>query len=290
MVGWFEGADGVGEGDALAMTRLVSRGISKEKAKQAIDLLLEDKSDEFRATVFELCRQIGWPDDEPSFLFAIMTNQLHALVKQYPERISEAMVQAARELEQDWQRIQGQLAAAAVQQSQTLDEMSQRLLEAELTMQEQLSETRQLLAEERSAMVAVMAQERDHMRQLLADERTAMTRQAQELAEQQKQVLKAQTTNLIAQGVLSWREQADKHVKQLIKTVRTKHRWQWLSFAAIALAIVISTAWIGGWVSNSRAQAASPWGDIERWNQNQLQACLDVNSTTCNFHIQVPKE
>lgn len=257
MVDWFKGADGVGEGDALAMTRLVSYGISQQKARQAIDLLLEDKSDEFRATVFELCRQIGWPDDEPSFLFAIMTNQLQALVKQYPERISEAMATAARQLEQDWQRIQADLSLAAVQQNQVLGGMTTTLTDAQLAMHDQLSQARQLMADERSAMMQALADERDSMRRLLAKEREAATRQLMALADKQKQVLEAHTKDLIAQAVVANQKRTDQQVKQIVKGVRMKHFWETIAVALLASMSILAVGWVAGLLVGRQPQLSS---------------------------------
>ena len=35
---------------------------------------------------------------------------------------------------------------------------------------------------------------------------------------------------------------------------------------------------------------SSTWGDIERWNHDPLKACIDANTSTCNFHIKVPEK
>lgn len=138
-------------------------------------------------------------------------------------------------------------------------------------------------------MLQVMAQERDQVRRLLADERAAITQQAKELAEHQKQVIDAHTSELITQAALTWRERADAHVKLLIKEVRAQRHWRLVTFDCIAILLVFATGWIGGTLSNSRAQAASTWGDLERWNQNEYQACVEAKVPTCNIHIQVPK-
>ncbi len=223
------------------------------------------------------------------FLFAIATNQLEALVRQYPERISEAMALAAAQLEQDWMQIQAQLSLAAIQNNQILSRMTQQLTNAHLAIDQELSRTQQLFAEERRAMLQVMAQERDQVQRLLADERATITHQANELAEHQKQVIEAHTTELITQAALTWRERADVHVQLLIKEVKAQRYWRWVTFACLAILLVFATGWMAGSLSNSRAQAASTWGDLERWNQNEYQACAEAKVTTCNIHMQVPQ-
>lgn len=277
------------------MRKGVGRGISRERAKQAIDLLLVDRSDEFKAVVFELCREMGWPDDEPSFLFAIMTKQLETLVRQYPERISEAMATAARELEQDWQKIQAQLSVAAIEHNQVLTGMTTTLTDAQLAMDDQLEGARQLLADERLAMLAavddrcqqaltVLVDERLAMVQVIRAECEAMVQRSQLLTEQQKQVLEKQTKRLIAEGVMSWRDQADEQIKQIVRRTRAAHFWQTMGFACCsAISLVVVALAVEG-----RADRLSDWGRFESWNQDQVEACRAVDRATCNIHIKQP--
>ena len=200
----------------------MSENNNSSRAMQAIDALLADKPSEFRATVFELSRQLGWADDEPGFLLAIATNQLEALIKQYPERISAAMETAARELEGDWQQLQAKLALSAMKSAQTAGQIDQKLTQAQLLIDGELSKMARLLETEQTAMAQAMTDERAAVRQLLADERTAMAQQAQELAEQQKQVIETHTKDLIAQGVIANQRRAESQVKEIVKVISDK--------------------------------------------------------------------
>lgn len=197
----------------------MTQEITRARAKQAIDVLLEGKPSEFRAAVFQLCHQLDWADDEPSFLLAIATNQLEALVRRYPQRISEAMRRAARELEVDWQKRQAKLNLTALKSAQTVTEMTNRLTEAQLLIDQELSRTQQLLEDERKAMRRAMAEERAEVRRLLTDERQAMEQQAMALAEKQKQVIEAHTKALIAEGVIASQQRAEQQVKQIVAYV-----------------------------------------------------------------------
>lgn len=58
------------------------RHSGNDRQVQAIDVLLANKSETFSATVFELCRQLVWLDDEPGFLMAVATGQLQAMITQ----------------------------------------------------------------------------------------------------------------------------------------------------------------------------------------------------------------
>ena len=167
--------------------------ITRAKAKQATDVLLAEKDSNFRAAVFQLCHQLDWADDAPSFLLAIATNQLEALVRQYTERITEAMRRAASELEADWQKLQAKLNLTALKSTQTATQITARLTDAQLLIDKELSRTQQLLEDERSAMLQTMADERAEVQRLLTEERAEIAQQAQALAEHQMEVIAAHT-------------------------------------------------------------------------------------------------
>jgi len=244
-------------------------------------VLLADKSNEFRVIVLDLVRQLNWVDDDPSFLLAIATHQLEALLKQYPERIAKVMTVAKKELEADWQIRQTKLAIADMKSSQAEGRIIQSLTQAQLHIHGEMSTLRQVLAAERSAMTQVMVDERAAM----ADERAAMAQRAMELTEQQQDVLNKQTTSLIAGGIGSWVERSDRQVQQVIQNVRGQHYWQAVAWAGgSALGVMCLTLLVQG-----QGQRFSEWGRFERWNQSQLKACRSVDSNTCNFHIKPPR-
>ncbi len=295
------------------------------KAKQAIDVLLADKPDDFRATVFELARQLGWADDEPSFLIAIATHQLEALIKQYPERIAQVMTVAKKELEEDWQIRQAKLAIADIKSSQAEGRIINSLTQAQIHIHGEISTLRQVLADERSAMTKVMVDERaamadersaitqtmtdertamaqamaaerfamtqamaaeySAMAQAMADERAAMVQRAMEINEQQQEVLGKQTTRLIAQGLGSWVERSDGQGQQMIQNGRAQHYWQAVAWACGSALGIMCLTLL----VQGQGQRFSEWGRFERWNQSQLQACRSVDSNTCNFHIKPPR-
>lgn len=255
---------------------------NQSKAMQAIDVLLADKPSEFRAVVFELSRQIGWPDDEPGFLLAIATGQLEALIRQYPERITAAMQQAIEELKADWQQILEKLTLLATQNIDAAHQINASLHDG-------LFQTEQLFADQQTAVTQIFIDGQEAFGQFMAEQRAAMGLTVQQITEQQKQVIEAETTLIISQGVAGWAKRAEQEVQQAIKSVRRKHYWESVPLACIAVTILCSVVWLGSSTSTSRAQAASTWGDIERWNQDTYQACVAAKKTTCNIHIQLPK-
>lgn len=267
----------------------MSKNANPSKAMQAIDVLLADKPSEFRATVFELSRQLGWADDEPGFLLAIATNQLEALLRQYPERISEAMATAARELEDDWQQVQAKLTISAIKSANTAGQIDQKLTKTQLLINGELSKMERLLETERAAMAQAMTEERSAVQQLLADERAAMAQRSLELTEQQKEIIEARTTEMIAKGITANQERADNQVKAIVKGVLPKHYTEVAIYAMCFAAVLVCSSWWIAWAARGLAENNSVWGDIERWNQDELQACQDVSEPTCSFHIEVPK-
>lgn len=245
---------------------------TKAKAQQAIDVLLADQPSEFRAVVFQLCHQLDWADDEPSFLLAIATNQLEALVRQYPERISEAMARAAKELEADWQKLQAQLAVTALKSAQAAAQMTDTLIDAQRLIDQALERTEQLMQAERVAMIQAMAAERDEVRRLLDQEREAMLLRAQALTEQQKQVLETQTRCLLAEGVTRWKEQVVEQVDKLVKRVREKHFWETISLTLLVALAIAVIGWTAGWFLGNQHRA----NDWSLWQQQVAKQRTEV--------------
>ena len=104
----------------------------------------------------------------------------------------------------------------------------------------------------------------------------------------QIEVLEAKAAQLTAEGFAVSRTQAQELVSIISKQLRQVHYWEtvvWACGAAVALG---GLSWFGGWQLRGMADRQSLWGDIERWNQPELQACIEAERTTCNFHIEVP--
>jgi hypothetical protein len=90
---------------------------------------------------------------------------------------------------------------------------------------------------------------------------------------------------LLAQGFMLAQKEAASHVKGAQK-IQTVQAVGWAIAATIAL---ISLSWCAGWFGRGWLERSSTWSDLERWNQDALQACLEVRQKTCNFRIRVPK-
>lgn len=257
----------------------------KKQAVQAIDVLLADKPDAFRATVFELSRQLGWADDEPSFLLAIATNQLEALVKQYPERISKAMEEASAELVADWKKLQAELSLTAVQATNIALQIDQRLFSAKQLIDDKLEQVEQLLtreqramlsalstertamldaiSQEQAAMLAVMANERAAVVEILAGEREATAALSQQLSEQLRQESKTQTDEIIAQGVVTSWHQVEEQVNRIVSGVRGKHFWETVAVALIAAVVLLTVGLMAGLLLARQPQSSFGLGVIE---------------------------
>ena len=71
-------------------------------------------------------------------------------------------------------------------------------------------------------------------------------------------------------------------------SIRRKHYVEVGLYAIAAALMLTSTSWTAAWITRGVSESNSVWGDIERWNQDHLQACVEAQMTTCNFHIEVP--
>lgn len=259
------------------------------KQMQAIDALLFDQSDEFRAAVFELCRQLDWPDDEPGFLIAIAANQLQALLKRYPQQLTEAMKLATATASGEWEKTQATLAVSAAQCVQTAERIDKRLLDAQRVIETQLSQVEELLESQCENVQLSIQVELEDVSKFCERERKEMAQQAHALAEEQKAVIADYTKELIVEGVVASRKHADERVDAIVRGVRRKHYVEASFYAIFAALLLAGTSWLGAWMMRGVAEKNSVWGDIERWNQDHLKACVEAKATTCNFHIEVPQ-
>lgn len=290
---------------------------TEQKQRQVIDVVLADQPEAFKRAVFELCRQLGWPDDEPGFLLAVVSNRLYALAQEYPQQLTAAMQQATAGTLAQWQDVQDKLSGAAARQDLALAQMmsevtlaqrvareqvegTQSVLEQALAQWQQvlaraqgearaaLEQERQSLSQAQAQVVALLEAERAEVGRLMAAERQAMQKQATAAAEQQKQVMEAYTKELILEVVAEDQQRARAQVKEIVSTVRRKHYVEagfWAVAAAALMSVSVGTM---AWVARGVAEDNSVWGDIERWNGDHLQACIEAQQTTCNFHIEVP--
>lgn len=281
---------------------------NSNRDKTAVDYVLGDRPTEFQLKLLQLGRELDWDENDPGFAVPLAMGQVENVLESYPARIQATMDEISKRSERKWTDIQAALKVSAMRGEQAAQRMDTRLVEVKglldleivqvqglmqterLELQRAISDeqarVQRLAADERAAM----ADERAQVQQLMEDERVAMAQQAQDLAEHQKQVLEKHTKDLIAEGVIAHQRRAESQVKDIVNAARGKHYWEATAIACLAAALLMSSAWMIGWVSRGRAEDSSVWGDIERWNHDHLKACIDANTTTCNFHIQVPQE
>jgi hypothetical protein len=194
-----------------------------DKMKTALDTLLSDRSDKFKAEVLELAIKNKWDENDPAFTILIATGQMQVLLKQYPAEFAVLLTGILEETEKKWATIQ--------------TKNSQHFEQIESAADKQISR------------------------------------------------LEAESKKLLAQGFKLAQNEAANHIKGAQK-IQMLQAVGWAIAATIGL---ISLSWCAGWFGRSWLERSSTWGDIERWNQAQLQACVDTQRKTCNFHIKVPE-
>ena len=271
-------------------------GFAVPLAMGQVENVLKAYPAKLQATMDEISKQseVKWERIQAGLKVSAMRGE------QAAQRMDTRLVEVKGLLDLEIVQVQGLMQQERLELQQAISdeqERVQRLMTTEhAAMLNERSQIQLLMARERSQMQQLMASERaamadeqTQMQQLMADERAAATQQAQVLADQQKQVLEQHTTDLIAQGVIANQRRAESQVKEIINAARGKHYWEAAAIACLTAALLMATSWMTGWVSRGRAENSSVWGDIERWNQDPLQACIDANTTTCNFHIQVPE-
>ena len=276
--------------------------------KTAVDYVLGDRPTEFQLKLLQLGRELDWDENDPGFAVPLAMGQVENVLESYPAKIQATMEAISKRSERKWADTQTALEVSAMRGEQAAQRVDTRLVEVkglldleivqvQGLMQKERLELKRAISDEQARVQrlvaderAAMADERAQVQQLMADERAAMAQQAQELAQHQKQVLEKHTKDLIAEGIIANQRRAASQVKEIVNAARSKHYWEAGAMACLAAALLMSSAWMIGWVSRGRAENSSVWGDIERWNQDHLKACIEATTTTCNFHIKPPEQ
>lgn len=98
------------------------------KKESLLDRLLARQDAEFRATVEELVRKQGWPEDDPSFLIGIATGQIQVLLKEMPTAMDATFDKGLTKLSlkltelQKWQTLQQTIINDAVKKFSTVSD------------------------------------------------------------------------------------------------------------------------------------------------------------------------
>ncbi len=108
--------------------------------------------------------------------------------------------------------------------------------------------------------------------------------------QEQRKQLKSEAEQLAAVAIAHAQATAAGQVKDISKGLRKAYYLEAAGFACACAAGLMLTSWTMAWVSRGRAENNSVWGDIERWNGDELQACVNAKTPTCNFHIKVPEK
>ena len=230
----------------------------------SLDQLLKGKAQTFRDTVRALVQRYGIDENDPTFILLVGTSTLEVILEKYPQEIEALFGQMLSRLDDRWGALQSEWAIAA---------------------EKGLIAT-QMLTQAMENVKQVSEAEQENIKQQAGSQAGMISTVFQEQTEQ----LKAQAEQLAAHAIASARAAAAEQVKEANKGVRLKHYVEACAIACACAAALILTAWTTAWISRGRAEDSSTWGDIERWNQQQLQACIDAKTPTCNVHIEMPKQ
>lgn len=238
--------------------------MNSDETKAAIDRVLEGRSAEFKAVVQDLAIKNHWDVNDPAFLIVLATGQMEALLKQYPAEIESEMGRALKQAEKRWESLLQGWAMAAAESTGAAKQFTQAL-----------SEAKQVAAAEQET-IRVQAE--------------TQTELFTTVANQQISQLKAETKKLAALAVASAQAQAEKQTRETRRNYRIAYYMEAASFACLGATLMFGTGWMFGWFGRGLSDSKSTWSDIQRWNQEELQACVEAGRNTCNFQVEVPEE
>ena len=232
--------------------------------ESALDLLLKGRPQEFKDKVRALVQRYNIDENDPTFILLIGTTTLEVILEKYPQEFEQLFKQLLTQMDQRWGLLQREWAITAKESSNAAQQLTQAMGEVK-----QVSEAQQKTIRTQAGAQAEL-----------------LTTVYQEQVSQ----MKSEAEKLAAHAIASAQATAAEQVKEISKGVRQKHYVEAGVIACAAAAALMLTSWTAAWVSRGRAENSSVWGDIERWNQQELQACVEAELKTCNFHIEVPEQ
>lgn len=236
-----------------------------EQEKNNLDLLLEGRSDTFKAKVLKLVVRNGWDVNEPSFQLLVATGQLEVLLEMFPEQF-ETLFRRLLTLQQErFQEIRHWLDAQKADIKGYLQGVEATGSQLVSGVKDQVKELKQFTTSQRTQIkqdigqVLVLAQqERDKLHQDLAS--------ALKVASQKHlAAVEAQANTLIENAGTKLR---GKYLKELVTPV------------VIAALMLFSLGGLTGWTFHKAAMGElDPAGprqlSLEQWESLQWAASKD---------------
>lgn len=232
--------------------------------ESSLDLLLQGRSEEFKSKVRTLVQKFNIDESDPTFILLIGTTTIEVLLEKYPQEFDQLFKQLLTQMDERWKLLQREWAISAAESTLAAQQLTQRLGESK-----QVSEA-----------------EQETIRTQAGSQAELLTTVYQE----QRKQLKSEAEQLAAVAIAHAQATAAGQVKDISKGLRKAYYLEAAGFACACAAALMLTSWSMAWISRGRAENNSVWGDIERWNGDELQACVDANLPTCDFHIKMPKE
>lgn len=232
--------------------------------ENSLDLLLKGRSQEFRDRVRALVQQYHIDENDPTFILLTGTTTLEVMLEKYPQEFEALFKQLLAQMDQRWSLLQREWAISAKESSTAAQQLTQTLTDIK-----QVSEA-----------------EQQTIRTQAGSQAELLTTVYQEQVSQ----LKAETEQLAAHATASAQATAAEQVKDISKGLRQAYYLEAAGFACLGASLLFATGWAFGWFGHGLRDSKSTWADLERWNQEELQACVEAGLKTCNFHIEVPEQ
>ncbi|EDX82787.1 hypothetical protein S7335_1090 [Synechococcus sp. PCC 7335] len=273
-----------------------------------LEQLLKGRSPEFKDTVRALVQQYDIDETDPTFILLVGTSTLEALLTKYPQQFESLFISLLAQMNQRWETLQQEIASVTHTASEKLAadwqqlhlKLSSSAMDTATTahkIDSRLHEVKELLDTEVKKVESLLQQQREGLQKAAATEQETIRVQAGTQAELlttvfegQAKELEVQAGKLAAHAIATAQANMQQQIKEFNKGIKWKHYLEAAGLACGCAALLMATSWTTAWVSRGRVENNTVWSDIERWNGDELQACLRARTPTCNFHIERPKE
>lgn len=232
-------------------------------SESSLDLLLQGRSEAFKSKVRTLVQKYNIDESDPTFILLIGTTTIEVLLEKYPQEFEQLFTQLLAQMDQRWALLQREWAVAAAESTLAAQQLTQTL----------------------AASKQVSKAEQETIKTQAGSQAELLTTVYQE----QRQQLKSEAEQLAAVAIAHAQATAAEQVKNISKGLRKAYYLEAAGFACLGAALLFTTGWAFGWFGRGLRDSKSIWADLERWNHEELQACVEAGLKTCNFHVEVPE-
>lgn len=229
-----------------------------------LERLLKGRSPEFKDTVRSLVQRYDVDEQDPTFILLTGTSTLEALLENYPKEFERMFTHLLSQFDRKWTDLQQAWLEQAANKSDAAQQLTQALADIQQTAAAEKENIRTQAGTQTDLIMSVF--------------------------EEQRKELEAQAGKLAAHAIAQAQANVKTQIQEYNRGIKWKHYLEAVGIACACATALMFTSWTTAWITRGRAESNTVWADIERWNTEELKACVVAETAKCEFYIQMTKE